>query len=261
MEDLDPPRVVPGAAEAIYRDLEWLGLTWDGTPMVQSERNDAYEEALRVLREGGLVYPCTCSRKDILAASSAPHGVDGLGVRYPGTCRDGPTRPAAPAALRFRMDDPAPSFVDAHLGSVDGAPFGGDFVLCRSTREWAYQLAVVIDDAAQRITEVVRGGDLVPSTPRQIALHRALGHVEPTFLHVPLVVDVRGERLSKRLGSSGIAARREAGGTPEEIIGMLAASLGLVPKGERLSAAELIPHFDIARLPLEPMRLDAAPEE
>jgi glutamyl-tRNA synthetase len=259
MEDLDPPRVVPGAADAIYRDLEWLGLTWDGEPMVQSERGDAYQAALDRLVETGLVYRCTCSRKDIREASSAPHGVPGLGVRYPGTCRNGPTQPDRPASFRFRLDDPPPAFDDALLGPIDPSPYGGDFILKRATGEWAYQLAVVVDDAAQGITEVVRGADLVPSTPRQIALIRALGFPEVRYLHVPLVLDAEGERLSKRISSITIAEHQASGQSPEEVVGELAASLRLVPKGTRIAADDLIERFDLARLPTEPTRLDLLP--
>jgi len=265
MEDLDPPRVVEGAAEAIYRDLEWLGLTWDGEPMVQSERNDAYESALAQLRDQGLLYPCVCTRRDIRAASSAPHGIEGLGVRYPGTCRDAvaaasPT-PVLPAALRFRFREPPPAFVDGLLGPIDTSTFGGDFVLRRRTGEWAYQLAVVVDDAAQGITEVVRGADLVPSTPRQIALFEALGHPVPAFFHVPLVLDSSGERLSKRLDSLSIAAHRETGQDAEKVVGALAASLGLVPEGTRAWPDALIESFDVAHLPTEPTALDLAPDD
>ncbi len=259
MEDLDPPRVVPGAAAAIYRDLEWLGLSWDSEPMVQSERGDAYQAALDQLEAAGLVYRCTCSRKDIQEASSAPHGVPGLGLRYPGTCREGPTQPERPASFRFRLEEPPPAFEDLLLGPIDPTPFGGDFVLKRATGEWAYQLAVVVDDAAQGVTEVVRGADLVPSTPRQIALIRALGLAEVRYLHVPLVLDAEGERLSKRVASISIASHREAGVRPEEVIGELATSLGLVPEGTELTAEALVATFDLARLPTEPTRLSRAP--
>lgn len=264
MEDLDPPRVVPGAAEAIYRDLEWLGLTWDGEPMVQSQRMPAYEAALASLDADGHLYPCTCSRKDIAAAiaavSSAPHGVDGLGVAYPGTCRSGAAPSDRAPSMRFRMAAFPPDFVDLNMGTVDAADWGGDFVVRRADGLFAYQLAVVVDDIAQGITEVVRGGDLLPSTPRQRALFSALGAASPDFLHVPLVLGADGRRLSKRFGSLAIADYRERGLAPEVLVGSLAASLGIVPRGTEGMPEALVEAFRGAPLPKEPGPLDPSPD-
>jgi glutamyl-tRNA synthetase len=263
IEDIDGPRVVEGSAAALMEDLRWLGIDWDEGPdvggaygpYVQSERLASYAAAIAKLRERGVVYPCTCSRKDILEAASAPHG--DLGAMYPGTCRGGVTRPDRPAALRLRVDEPAPSFVDA-LHGARPAQSVDDFVLQRGDGVYAYQLAVVVDDVAMRITEVVRGDDLLSSTPRQLALYGALGVDPPGFLHVPLVLSPEGRRLSKREHAPSVADFRAAGVTAEQIIGFLGQTLGLVPKGQQLSAAELVDCFDVDRLPKHPVQLEAS---
>jgi len=247
IEDIDRPRVVPGAAESICRDHEWLGLDWDEGPIYQSTRDDAYEQALTKLREAGLVYPCTCSRKEIAEIASAPH--DGEGPRYPGTCRNGVTRPDRLAALRFRFDEPSPGFDDLVRGPQPAGGLGGDFVLRRADGIWAYQLAVVVDDADARITEVIRGADLLASTPRQIGLYRALGRPVPRFAHVGLVLDLEGRRLSKRYGATPIEAFRDAGRAPEELIGRLGYSLGMTPSPAPIRAADLLSAFDLAQIP------------
>jgi glutamyl-tRNA synthetase len=247
IEDIDRPRVVSGAADAICRDHEWLGLDWDEGPTWQSTRDASYEQALSTLIEAGLVYPCTCSRKEIAEIASAPH--DGEGPRYPGTCRTGVTRPDRVAALRFRFEDPSPGFDDLVFGPQPAGAVGGDFVLRRADGIWAYQLAVVVDDADARIAEVIRGADLLSSTPRQIALYRALGKPVPRFAHVGLVVDSVGRRLSKRFGASPIEALRDAGLQPEELIGRLACSLGLTPTAAPIRAADLVSDFDLGEIP------------
>ncbi len=246
IEDIDQPRVVAGSADAICRDLEWLGLGWDEGPVFQSAHTDSYERALDVLQSAGLVYPCTCSRKDIAKIASAPHGDEG--PRYPGTCRGGASKPGKPAALRFIFDDPAPGFDDAICGAHPAGRNGGDFVLRRADGTWAYHLAVVVDDASADITEVIRAADLLPSTPRQIALYRALGHEVPRFAHVGLVVDERGTRLSKRHGATPIESLRAQGRTSEQIIGELAFSLGLMPSSAPVRAAELISGFQLTEI-------------
>ncbi len=257
MEDLDPPRVVAGAAEQIVEDLRWLGLDWDEgddlaepgphAPYVQSQRFALYETALETLRAKGLLFPCTCTRKELMALASAPHGDSDLGPRYPGTCLHTPPRGDRNAALRFRMP-PGEPFVDA-LHGAQPASEGDDFVVRRSDRLYAYQLAVVVDDIAMQITEVVRGDDLLSSTPRQIALYRALDAEPPTFLHVPLVLGPQGERMSKRFGSMGVAELRAAGMSAEQVVGKLAVSLGLVPEGTVLAARELVAYFELAVIP------------
>lgn len=260
IEDLDAPRVVPGAAEAMLDDLRWLGLDWDEgpdcggrhEPYVQSQRGDHYAQAAADLTARGLVYACTCSRKDIQEAS-APHGVEGLGRRYPGTCRDGATHPDRPAALRFRMPEPPPAFVDGIHGVADVSEWGGDFVIRRADGLWAYQLAVVVDDAAMAIREVVRGDDLLPSTPRQLALYAALGLAAPDFLHVPLVLGADGERLSKRHCASAVADRRDRGEAPESVVGSLAASLRLIDRAEPVTPRDLM-GCDLAVIPRDAYR-------
>jgi len=187
IEDIDRPRVVPGSADAIFRDHEWLGLDWDEGPVFQSSRDEAYERALSQLQKADMVYPCTCSRKEIAAIASAPHGDEG--PRYPGTCRNGVTKPGKPPALRFVFEGSSPGFEDVLCGTYPEGRAGGDFVLRRADGVWAYQLAVVVDDAEAGITEVIRGADLLSSTPRQIALYRGLGCPVPRFAHVALVVD------------------------------------------------------------------------
>jgi glutamyl-tRNA synthetase len=257
IEDIDRPRVVPGSAEAILRDHEWLGLDWDEGPLFQSSREEAYERALHQLEKSGRIYPCTCSRREIAEIASAPHGEEG--PRYPGTCRDGATRPGRPSALRFRFDDPSPGFDDLVCGAYPEGQSGGDFVLRRADGIWAYQLAVVVDDADAGITEVIRGADLLSSTPRQIALYRALGYPVPRFAHVGLVVDPKGTRLSKRHGASAIESLRDAGSRPEEVIGRLAQSLGLSDTPTPIRPKELVSRFAVGDIPASPFTWDAAP--
>jgi glutamyl-tRNA synthetase len=246
IEDLDRPRVIAGAADRICRDHEWLGLDWDEGPVFQSSRNQAYERALRRLDESGLIYPCTCSRKEIAEIASAPHGEDG--PRYPGTCRHGMAKPGEPPALRFVFHDPSPAFEDALCGRYSEGRSGGDFVLRRADGVWAYQLAVVVDDAEAGISEVIRGADLLDSTPRQIALYRALGYPIPRFAHVGLVVDASGKRLAKRHGASSIESLRESGRSAQDVIGELAYSLGLTADDKPIRPEELIPSFELTQI-------------
>jgi len=246
IEDIDRPRVVPGAADELCRDYEWLGLDWDEGPVFQSSRGEAYERALGRLEAAGLVYPCTCSRKEIAEIASAPHGDDGL--RYPGTCRNGVTARGRPAALRFMFDDPSPGFEDAVYGSYPAGRGAGDFVLRRADGVWAYQLAVVVDDADARISEVIRGADLLASTPRQIALYRALGYPVPRFAHVGLVTDAGGVRLSTRHGAPAIESLRRAGRSAEQVVGELACSLGLTASNAPIRPEELVPRFELSEI-------------
>ena len=254
IEDLDGPRVVQGAADEICRDHEWLGLDWDEGPVYQSSRDDAYERALDRLDAAGLVYPCTCSRKEIAEIASAPHG--GEGPRYPGTCRDGVSHPERKPALRFRFEDPSPGFEDGLCGAFPAGQIGGDFVLRRADGIWAYQLAVVVDDADAGITEVIRGADLLSSTPRQIALYRALGRPVPAFAHVGLVVDSSGVRLSTRAGATAIESLRAAGRSAEHLIGELACSLELTPTPAPIAPQDLVSGFDLGAIPKEAFTWD-----
>jgi glutamyl-Q tRNA(Asp) synthetase len=194
IEDVDPPRVVWRATERIQRTLVEHGFEWDGEVLRQHARIAAYHAALSLLTESDLVYSCGCSRKRI--TETARSGVDGL--IYPGTCRDKPAE--AGMALRFAVPNRRIEFQDAVLGHVgcDVAQECGDFVLRRADGVFTYQLAVVVDDAEQCITHVVRGADLLTSTPRQIVLQQALGLAGPAYLHVPVVLDANGEKLSKQ---------------------------------------------------------------
>ena len=245
IEDLDTARCRPDYARQVEEDLRWLGLAWDeggsaggpDAPYFQSERTALYEAALARLRGMGLVYPCFCTRAQLHAAS-APHREDGLTV-YPGTCRgltaeDIARREAAgrKGALRLRVPEETVTFTDGHLGEVtEYLPTDcGDFLLRRSDGLFAYQLAVVVDDAAMGVTEVVRGADLLSSTPRQLLLYELLGWEAPEFYHFPLLLSLDGRRLSKRDRDLGLGALRERY-TPEEIIGKLAYLAGQNPGG------------------------------
>jgi glutamyl-Q tRNA(Asp) synthetase len=201
MEDLDRPRVVPGADREILDALRRYGLTWDGEVMVQSLRIEAYEAALRTLRERGLVFDCACSRAELLRAASAPASSDPVELIYPGTCRAGLPPGRVARSIRFRAAG-AIAFDDEVAGRVeeDVARMTGDFVIKRADGVFAYQLAVVVDDEAQGVTQVVRGADLLSSTARQIALQRALGITTPGYAHLPLVVDSNGAKIGKRSG-------------------------------------------------------------
>jgi glutamyl-tRNA synthetase len=263
IEDLDGPRVVEGAAEAISHDLRWLGLDWDEGPGVggscgpywQSQRSARYDAALAQLAQAQRLFACTCTRAELAASSSAPHG--DLGPRYPGTCRERKDVPQKSHSLRFRMEQ-GEGFVDRLYGPQ--APSAGDdFIVHRSDGLYAYQLAVVVDDIAMGITEVVRGADLLSSTPRQLALYRALGATPPVFMHVPLMVGADGKRLAKRQRSRAIADYRAEGVAAQRIVGGLAATLGLATAGEALSPTDLIARYDPAKLPTEPTRIEIDP--
>jgi glutamyl-tRNA synthetase len=247
MEDLDRPRVVAGSAERILDDLRWLGLDWDEAPVAQSDRLPAYEAAFEKLKAAGKIYPCFCSRRDIAAAASAPQA-PGDETPYPGTCRDLSAaaveeRLAVPRAhaWRFRVEprDVEP-FEDLVRGPIapDSASIG-DFVVRRADGVPAYQLAVVVDDAAMGIDEVVRGGDLLASTPRQILLYRALGEHPPRFAHVPLLLGPDRVRLSKRHRGVTLAELREAGWSASRVRQTIAALLGFVDSAEGFTIESL----------------------
>jgi glutamyl-tRNA synthetase len=241
VEDLDPPRIVGGSQARIEEDLQWLGLGWDEGPYLQSERGTHYGAAIAELGAHGLVYPCDCSRAEISRVASAPHA--GEETVYPGTCRDkDPARPMKRApALRVRVPSRVVAYEDVIAGRVEqnlGAAVG-DFVLQRGDGVFAYQLAVVVDDLAMGITDVVRGADLVSSTPRQIWLAERLGGAAPRYTHVPLVTAPDGARLEKRTPRSTVRELREAGVTAEAIIGAMACALGMTARAAPRSAADV----------------------
>jgi glutamyl-Q tRNA(Asp) synthetase len=227
IEDVDAPRCVPGAAEAILTQLNDCGLVPDEVPMWQSTRDLAYQQALDALVADGRAYPCACSRKDIeqaLAAAGHVHERHGELV-YPGTCRNG-LHGREPRSWRFRVEPGVVHWHDRRLGaqSQDVEHEVGDFVLKRADGLWAYQLAVVVDDAAQGITDVVRGEDLADNTARQIQLHHALGVPTPRYLHTALVLGANGEKLSKQNGARALDTSR-----PHEALAAAAGVLGLAP--------------------------------
>jgi glutamyl-queuosine tRNA(Asp) synthetase len=238
LEDLDFERSRSEYAAAALEDLRWLGLAWDEgpdlggpfSPYIQSQRMALYRAALQRLFDGGWIYPCHCSRKDLAAALSAPHedaDVDDEPL-YPGTCRNASIdtdllqSSAARSAWRFRVPDgEGIEFNDGNFGPqrfIAGKDFG-DFIVWRRENSPSYQLACVVDDAAMQVTEVVRGADLLKSTARQILLNRALGFADPAWFHCGLVVDASGKRLAKRHNALGIRTLRERGLTPEQILG------------------------------------------
>jgi glutamyl-tRNA synthetase len=246
IDDLDRPRVVQGSRERIEEDLRWLGLTWGhaggGEVVLQSERGPRYEEAIAVLRAKGLVYPCDCSRAEVSRVASAPHAGDD--VVYPGTCRErDPGRAMKrPPALRARVPDEIVAYDDFVVGRVEQnlAREVGDVVLRRGDGVFSYQLAAAVDDVAMGVTHVVRGADLVASTPRQIWLARALEAGPPRYGHVALVVAGDGSRLQKRTFPGGVVRDlREAGISPETIVGELAHGVGLAPTNTPASALEV----------------------
>lgn len=262
VEDIDVWRNKPGAVEQLADDFRWLGLDWDGEPVQQSLRLSEHTAALERLKRLELVYPCTCSRTDIQNAASAPH-LEHEGPTYPGTCAHRRAADAdtltVPFAWRFRATD-SPPFVDRYVGPqhIDLNMAQGDFVMWRAVNVPAYQLAVVVDDAAAGVTEVIRGDDLLTSTPRQLLLYRALGLTAPEFAHVPLVVGEDGRRLAKRHGDTRLSALRAAGVSSEKLVGLLAHSCGWIDKPEPITTKELIPLFKLEAIPREPFVLTTA---
>ncbi len=229
IEDLDRMRVLRDAEERIVEDLRWLGLDWDGPVVHQSERGEVYEAALGTLYRKELIYPCDCSRADIARVASAPH--EGEELVYPGTCRerDRARGMRRTPALRLRVPDETVGFEDVIQGRFEQNLLRdvGDQVLRRGDGVFSYQLAVTIDDVASHVTTVVRGADLLPSTPRQIWLARTLGAEPPQYAHVPLVVGPDGARLEKRNRAPTVRALRKAGMSAERVVGELALGLGL----------------------------------
>ena len=281
IEDLDPGRSRRDLALRLMDDLQWLGLPWDGEVVWQSQRGDIYEHYLRKLQAAGLTYPCYCTRADIMA-TQAPHETDGR-IVYAGTCRpkarlkasestelpdipETPGTPARPAATRFLVPDEVISFTDGHYGpqQVNLARHCGDYILRRRDGAWAYQLAVVVDDALMGVTEVVRGRDLLLSTPQQLHLHRTIASlISPpkggvrgglwgrgvSYFHHPLLINESGQRLCKRDKSLDLGVLREKHKTPDGIVGFLAHLAGLLPSPTPVSPRDLLPLFSWQKVP------------
>lgn len=251
MEDLDRPRCNAAAADTILRQLEAYGLGWDGEVMVQSQRDDAYAVALATLQAQGVVFPCACTRSQL---ADAPHNAEGE-IIYPGTCRNGLPPGTTGRAWRVRVSDGAVHFVDRIHGALrqNLAHEVGDFVVRRADGLFAYQLAVVVDDAAQGITHVVRGADLLWNTPRQIHLQHLLGLPVPTYAHVPLITNAAGQKLSKQTLAPALPVSGRRG-----VMAQALGALGHAPPAELAGAgpAELLQwasaHWQIERVPQQP---------
>jgi len=257
IEDLDGPRVKPGADKHAIADLRWLGLDWDGEPLYQSQQTDRYAAAVRKLLSAELAYPCVCTRREAELASSAPHADDQSAV-YPGTCRgkfSSVEQPRAASgrepAIRFQVPDGDVTFTDEFAGPRK-IPMErlGDFVIAKSDGTAAYQLAVVLDDASAGVTDVVRGDDLLDSAARQILLYKALGLERsiPRFCHLPLVVGTDGKRLAKRHGDTRLSHYREKGIAAHRILGLLGQWCG-IDCGQTTNLTELLKRFELQRFP------------
>ncbi|TJY44170.1 tRNA glutamyl-Q(34) synthetase GluQRS [Cohnella pontilimi] len=272
IEDLDRPRCKPEWTARSLEDMRWLGLDWDEgpdsegpyAPYEQSKRGGLYTAALDRLERESLLYRCYCSRADLLSIANAPHGLSAEGPAYPGTCRGLSDKERAEReagktpSLRFALPDKPVQFEDGIAGLVHfTAGSGGDFVVKRADGIVGYQLAVVIDDMAMEITDVLRGWDLLESTPRQLLLYEALGGVPPRFAHAPLMRGPDGSRLAKRHGDIALNALRESGVSPERIVGLMGWLYGLLDLPHAVKAKDLIPAFDLSRIPKESVALPA----
>jgi glutamyl-tRNA synthetase len=263
IEDLDGPRIKREAVNELMEDLRWLGLDYDSVPNYQSANSAIYAAEIYKLVHCGLAYPCVCTRKEVETAASAPHAEDGSTI-YPGTCRGRFTTMAEaqafsgrPAAIRFRASDEIVRWVDGVVEeqSYNVARQLGDFVIAKADGTAAYQLAVVVDDAASDVTHVVRGDDLLDSTPRQMLLYRALGMERkiPIYFHLPLIVGPDGRRLAKRHGDTRLASYRERGVPASRILGLLARWSGIDVGLDVGDVRSLIERFDLKLLPRSPI--------
>jgi glutamyl-tRNA synthetase len=270
IEDIDGPRIKPQSAEQLLTDLRWLGLDWDSGPIYQSARLNMYTGAIDQLVRLGFAYPCICTRKEIELAASAPHAEDGATV-YPGTCRgrfasayEAEQFAGRPPAIRFLVEDEELAWIDAFAGDqkCNAAKQLGDFVIAKADGTPAYQLAVVIDDLCFNVTHIVRGNDLLDSTPRQMLIYRALMQASrvPSHYHLPLVVGTDGYRLAKRHGDSRLSYYREKGVAASRILALLARWCGIDAGEHIMSPAELVDRFDLARLPVGPIVFSSADE-
>jgi glutamyl-tRNA synthetase len=268
MEDIDSPRIKPATAQQAIDDLRWLGLDWDegpdvggpNEPYVQTERIERFLAALAQLKSAEQVYPCTCTRTDVAAAASAPH-VGQEGPRYPGTCSlrrvaDAPDliRKGQPFVWRFRTSAVGHELQDLAAGTrtCNVHEELGDFVVFKSDGSPAYQLAVVVDDLAMGVTEVLRGDDLLPSAFRQLELYRFFNSPSPAFAHVPLVIGEDGRRLAKRHGDTRLSLLREKNVPAERLVGLLAWSTGLRSTKEPMTPRELLADFSLGKVPKQP---------
>jgi glutamyl-tRNA synthetase len=257
IEDVDTGRSRPHFEATLLEDLRWLGLHWDEGPDCggaygpyrQSECTERYAAALQRLE----TFPCTCTRKEVRAAAASGSGVEPV---YPGTCWNGPTHPDRPASVRWRPPDAVLDVADARMGSLreDLQAEAGSFLLRRRDGDWAYNLAVVVDDGFMRISHVLRGADLWTSTPRHVALAQALGLPIPAYAHAPLLRGPDGQKLSKRHGAPDVAALREAGEDPRRVVAWLARSVGLVSEQVRtVTAQALVPDFEVSAIEDRPL--------
>jgi glutamyl-tRNA synthetase len=265
IEDLDGPRASQRFADAALRDLEWLGIEWDGAPSVQSEHPERFEQATAALLERGAAYPCVCTRGDLASVANAPQA----GVsepRYPGTCRgrygsraEAETASGKAAGARLLVPEGAVEIADELAGAhaFDVAREVGDFLVARRGGGASYQLAVAVDDAVEGVTEVVRGDDLLPSAARQWHVQRALGLRHPIWVHLPLVLDDQGERLAKRTDALSLEALRARGVDARAIVGWVAESAGVRTEGW-VTASEITPVFRLDRVPRDPVTAGGA---
>jgi glutamyl-tRNA synthetase len=269
IEDLDGPRIKQRASQQLMVDLQWLGVDWDEGPTYQSSNYANYAKAIEQLITAGLAYPCVCTRREVELAASAPHAEDGSSI-YPGTCRgrfktvaEATEAAGRPPAIRFTVPDQTIQWTDAFAGpqKYDVARRLGDFVIAKSDGTPAYQLAVVVDDAASGITHVVRGDDLLDSAPRQMLLYNALGIPEkiPTYYHLPLIVGTDDRRLAKRHGDTRLAFYRERGVASPQIISLLAKWCGIDVAIQSLE--DLVDRFKLENVPKSAIVFDEAAEK
>ncbi len=255
IEDLDPGRSRKEYADQLMDGLDWMGLEWDDEPVWQSQRSEIYEHYFRRLQERGLTYPCYCTRADLLA-TQAPHESDGR-VVYKGTCRHLPPQPGRAGTTRLVVPDRNIACTDGHYGEfvVNLARQVGDFIIRRKDGAWAYQLAVVVDDALTGVTEVVRGRDLLLSSPQQMYVADLLGFAPPQFIHLPLLCNTEGQRLSKRDKSLDMGVLRQHY-SAEQLVGWMACLAGLLPSPDAISPRALLPIFSWERVPCDDIVVD-----
>lgn len=259
IEDLDGPRIKKGADAQAIEDLRWLGIDWDEGPIYQSTRQPLYRAAIVRLLDAHRAYPCTCTRSEVASAASAPHAEDGSSV-YPGACRGrfadidhARLQAGREPAIRFAVPPGVVEFDDGFTGRqrCDVGRELGDFVIAKNDGTAAYQLAVVVDDADMGVSDIVRGDDLLDSTPRQILLYRALERADrlPQYYHLPLVVGTDGRRLAKRHGDTRLSHYRGRGVSARRVLALLGRWCGLISDAAELTARQFLDLFDLAAMP------------